>query len=114
MRVLWARGEASAAAVHAALHPERGLAPTTIATMLRKLEKKGVVTHRAEGRQYIYRATVARSDVQRSMVATLVDRLFEGDAAALVHHLLHEGDVERQELERLRALLDAEEERDAE
>ena len=49
MAVLWERGEATAARVHEALREERGLAPTTIATMLRKMEDKGVVAHRAEG-----------------------------------------------------------------
>ena len=53
MAVLWERGEATTADVHEALQAERGLALTTIATMLRKMEDKGVVAHRAEGRQYI-------------------------------------------------------------
>ena len=53
MRILWSAGEATSAQVHAALLVERGLAPTTIATMLRKMEQKGVVTHRAVGRQFI-------------------------------------------------------------
>ena len=49
MGVLWERGEATTAEVHEALREERGLAPTTIATMLRKMEDKGVVAHRAAG-----------------------------------------------------------------
>ena len=57
MRELWRAGEATVATVHAALQDERGLALTTIATMLSKMEKKGVVEHRSEGRQYVYRAT---------------------------------------------------------
>ena len=48
MKVLWERGAATTAAVHEALHAERGLALTTIATMLRKLEDKGVVAHTAD------------------------------------------------------------------
>jgi len=53
MTVLWERGEATTGDVHEALRAERGLAFTTIATMLRKMEDKGVVTHRAEGRQFV-------------------------------------------------------------
>ena len=53
MRVLWNHDEATVAEVHEALEPERGLALTTIATMLTKMEKKGVVEHRAEGRRGI-------------------------------------------------------------
>lgn len=107
MRVLWHRGEASVAEVHAALLEERGLAPTTIATMLVKMEKKGVVTHRAEGRRYLYSATVSEGEVTRSMVAQLAERLFEGDVPAFVGHLLSEHEIDPDELAELRRLIDA-------
>ena len=106
MRVLWSRREATAAQVHAALEPERGLAPTTIATMLSKMEKKGVVTHRAEGRKYVFQPTVSEGDVKRSMVSELTEQLFLGNTAALVSHLLAEHEIDGQELAELKALLD--------
>ena len=106
LRRLWTRGEASVADVHADLLEERGLATTTIATMLVKMEKKGVVTHRTEGRRYIYAATVTEDDVRRGMVSELTERLFQGDAVALVSHLLAEHDVDESELAELRALID--------
>ena len=106
MRVLWECGEASAAHVHRTLYPQRGLALTTIATMLRKMETKGVVTHRREGRQFLYRPTIAEGEVHRSMVGDLVDRLFAGDALELVNHLLTEGDIDMGELEDLRKRLE--------
>jgi predicted transcriptional regulator len=106
MRVLWASSEASAAQVHRSLYPQRALALTTIATMLRKMETKGVVTHRREGRQFLYRPTIAEGEVHRSMVGDLVDRLFAGDALELVNHLLTEGDIDMGELEDLRKRLE--------
>jgi predicted transcriptional regulator len=106
MRVLWAEGEATTAAVHDALYADRGLAPTTIATMLRKMEDKGVVAHRTEGRQFVYRPTVSESDIRSTMVGELLDRLFAGDAAALVSHLVAEGGMDESELAELRALLE--------
>lgn len=102
MRVIWERGEATATEVHTVLEPERGLAPTTIATMLRKLEDKGVVAHRAVGRVFVYRAAVGERDVHRSMVGELVERVFDGDPGALVSHLLNEGQVDLSELDALR------------
>ncbi len=107
MRVLWERGEATSARVHQELLAERGLAPTTIATMLRKMEDKGVVAHRSEGRQFLYRATVSEDEVRRSMVNELVERVFAGDPAALVSHLVSDGRMDEAELQRLRGLLDA-------
>lgn len=108
MQVLWQRGEATAADVHAAL-AERGLALTTIATMLTKMEHKGVVGHRAEGRRYIYTPRVSQDQVKRSMVGELKERLFRGDVTALVSHLLDEHQVSAAELGRLKALIAAHE-----
>jgi len=107
MQVLWENDEATVAEVHAALHPDRGLAPTTIATMLRKMEDKGVVSHRVEGRHFVYRPTVSEELVRSSMLGELLARLFAGDPAALVAHLVADHDIDDVEIERLRALLDA-------
>jgi predicted transcriptional regulator len=107
MRVLWERGEATASEVHAVLQPQRGLAPTTIATMLRKMEDKGVVTHRSEGRQFVYRPTVSEAEVRQTMVGELVDRLFAGDPAALVSHLVSDHHIDSGELAQLREMLAA-------
>ncbi|MGD2114705.1 MAG: BlaI/MecI/CopY family transcriptional regulator [Acidobacteriota bacterium] len=105
MRELWRRGEASVAEVHRALESARGLALTTIATMLRKMEDKGVVTHRSEGRRYIYQPTVSESAVRRTMVGELTERLFSGEVTALVGHLLSEYDIDAEELDQLRSLI---------
>lgn len=105
MRILWKRGEAPVADVHEALKRERGLALTTIATMLRKLEQKGVVDHRIDGRQFIYRPRIEQHAVRRSMVRELTDRLFGGDSTALVSHLLSEREIDPEELPRLRKLI---------
>ena len=105
MRVLWARGEATVSEVRDDLDASRPLAPTTVATMLRKLEEKGVVAHRTEGRQFVYRAAIAEDDVQRTMVGGLVSRLFDGDASALVSHLVREGEIDLNELDALRNVI---------
>ena len=105
MTVLWDRGEATTADVHQALEAERGLALTTIATMLRKMEDKGVVAHRSAGRQFVYRATVTQAAVRESMVGELVERLFGGDAKALVAHLVSEHEIDGADLAELRERL---------
>ncbi|MCR9245575.1 MAG: BlaI/MecI/CopY family transcriptional regulator [bacterium] len=102
---IWQHREATVAAVHRALWDERQLAPTTIATMLTKMEKRGLVTHRTEGRTYIYRALVERTEVCFDMVTDVVDRAFEGRAADMVSMLLREGEFDPDELDSLRSLL---------
>jgi len=105
MRVLWSRPEATTAEVVAALADERGLAHTTVATLLTRLEKRGVVAQRRDGRTWIYRATVSEPEVQRSMVADLVASLFAGDSAALVAHLVSADEVSSGDLAAIRARL---------
>ena len=106
LRILWERGEATVQEIHAALLDERGLAPTTVATLLTRLERRGVVARRADGRVHRYRARVTEPEVRRSMVGGLAARLFGGDVTALVSHLLGGGDVGKEDLERIRALVE--------
>ncbi|HEV2147278.1 MAG TPA: BlaI/MecI/CopY family transcriptional regulator [Longimicrobiaceae bacterium] len=87
VRVLWEAGEATAAEVRCALAPERRLAPTTVATLLARLERKGLVAHRAEGRQYVFRAAVSEAEVRRASVEGVVRRFFGGDPEALARYL---------------------------
>ena len=105
MRVLWDEGEATVARVNEALSEDKRRATTTIATMLTKMEKKGVVDHRVEGRQFVYRPIVSEQDVTRSMVADLTQRLFEGDVTALVSHLISDQEIDTKELGRLRRMI---------
>ncbi|MCB1629609.1 MAG: BlaI/MecI/CopY family transcriptional regulator [Xanthomonadales bacterium] len=105
MRVLWRRGQASTAEVAEVLAQSRGLAHTTIATLLSRLEKRGVVASHKDGRQLVYRPLVAEQAVRRSMVSGLLGSLFGGDARALVTHLLREDEIAPGDLEQLRQLL---------
>jgi len=105
MKILWSSGEATVGAVADELAREKDLAYTTIATMLRKMELRGLVKHRLEGRSFIYRAAVGEEAVSRGMADHLLDRLFEGSLADMVHHLLSTRDISREELKRLEKLV---------
>jgi BlaI family penicillinase repressor len=109
MRVLWQRKKAAVAEVQEVLKPERDLALTTVATVLTRLEKAGLVAHRASGRHYLYRPLVSEEEVRRSMVSVLAERLFEGDVAALVTHLVNAREIKPGDLARVRQLIEAKE-----
>jgi BlaI family transcriptional regulator, penicillinase repressor len=115
MKVMWDGGEVTVVDLHDALRrAERKIAQSTVATLLARMEKKGLVTHRQEGRQYLYRALVSEGQVRRSVVAEvsgLFGRLFEGDVTEMVSHLLRESDVEADDLARLKRMI---QEREAE
>ena len=105
MKVLWASGEATVAAVHAAVGAEGDLAYTTVATMLHKMEARGLLRHRLEARSFVYRAAVAEEAVSRGMADHLLERLFEGSLADMVRHLLSHREVSRAELSKLEKLI---------
>ena len=105
LEVLWDREEATVAEVQEALLGNRGLATSTVATLLSRLEKRGVVIHRTDGRQYVYRAQVSREQVRDSMVSALTYRMFSGDVAELVSHLLTEAETSPGDLARVKQLI---------
>jgi len=109
MRVLWERGEATVVDVHREVGQSRNLAQPTIATLLSRLEKKGAISHRTEGRQFVYRPAVAETAVRRSMIAQLTDRLFTGDVPALISHLLADRNVSAEDLAKVKKLIAAKE-----
>lgn len=105
MRVLWSRGACTTTEVTEALKAERGLAHTTVSTLLTRLEKRGVVAVQRAGRQLVYRAVVDEAAVRRSMVSDLLGTLFGGDAQALVAHLVREDEIAADDLAAVRELL---------
>ena len=112
MDVLWNRGEATVVEVHDELRGTRRVAQSTIATLLSRLKEKGVVEHRTEDRQYVYRAAVTREQVRRSVVSEfseLTERLFSGDVAGLVTQLLSTRDARPEDLARAREIIERKE-----
>lgn len=109
LRVLWDRGSATTAEITDALRSSRGLAQQTIATILSRLERRGIVRHETRQRQYVYHAVVSEPAVRQSMLEELTDRLFEGDVAALVTQLLSAREISPGDLARVKALITAHE-----
>ncbi len=104
MKVLWDFGPTGVAEVQRHLGGNR-LAYTTVATMLRKMEDRGLVRHREEGRRFIYEPAVSAEAVTRCMADDLVNRLFQGSLADAVTHLIQSREVSHEELDRLEQLI---------
>jgi predicted transcriptional regulator len=111
MRVLWARREATVAEVHQDL-ADRGLALATIATLLRRLEKKGAITHDVAGRQFIYKPAVTATAVRRSMLVEVAERLLPSEVPALINQLFDADKIGADELVQVKKLI-ARKEREA-
>jgi len=109
LRVLWERSEATVVEIHRALQAERPLATTTIATLLSRLEKRGLVTYRTEGRQYVYRALLQETDARHHALVEVTQDLFAGDVPMMVSQLLSSHELRPGDLARVRELIEAKE-----
>ncbi len=107
LRSLWQRENASVNDVHADLYDALKLAPTTVATVLRRMETRGLVMHTEEGRQFLYQPLISEDDVAESAAEEVLDHLFEGRLAEMVSHLLGKRRVSGKELDALAALIAA-------
>jgi len=102
MRVLWDRGEASVGAVVDALKNRPKPAYNTVLTLLRIMEKKGYVTHRKDGRAFIFLPKVDRTDASRSALQTLINRFFDGSQRNLILNLLEDEQLSPEALKELK------------
>jgi len=101
LEILWQSGHASADTVQKAL--ARPLKESTVRTVLKRLEAKGLVTHTVEQRTYIYSARESRAVGAARAVKGILDRFCNGSLEDVLVGLLDARLLERRELERLAA-----------
>jgi predicted transcriptional regulator len=102
MKVLWARGESSVADLVTACADDAPLAYTSVLTTVRILEQKGYVTHRQEGRAFLYQASMAEDEASRSEVRHMLQRFFGNSRERLLLSLLGDEDITAEELRHLK------------
>ena len=104
MSVLWRATSATVAEVREAL--EEPLAYTSVLSALQTLEEKGFVRHEPEGRAYRYFPVVDSDRAGLSAVSRIREAIFQGSAERLLAQLVSDQDMGRDELQRMRRLLD--------
>jgi predicted transcriptional regulator len=102
MRVLWMRGESAVAEVVEAVADETPLAYNSVLTTIRVLERKGYVTHRQEGRAFLYTACIAQQEASRAEVQHMLSRFFGNSRERLLLSLLGDDEITAEELRRLK------------
>lgn len=109
LMVLWNRRHATVHEVLADLPAERRLAYTTVLTVLRNLEKRGMVAHEAVdgARMFHYRPLVTAHDVRDDILQDVLNRLFAGSPAVLITHLLETEGFSLNELHDIQCVLRA-------
>jgi predicted transcriptional regulator len=106
MEIVWDRGEVSASEVREVLAARRDLAKNTVRTLLERMEAKGWLTHREQGRTYRYAAAQPREASIGQKVLEVVDHVCGGSPETLVAALLDYRGLRPGELKRIRHILD--------
>lgn len=111
MQVLWHQGRATVGEIWRGLSAHKRPAYNSVQTLLRILEDKGFVRHEKEGRAFVYVPTVAKADACDTAISRLVGQFFDGKVGLLALNLIERGDVDVQELTRLKQLIARQEQR---
>jgi BlaI family transcriptional regulator, penicillinase repressor len=106
LRLVWQLERATVQGICDALPPERKVAYKTVQTLLRRLEDKGYLKHKTEGKAHVFLPAVRREQVVRRTVLDFVDRLFGGDPRPLMQFLAKDGHVDAEDLDELRKLIE--------
>jgi BlaI family transcriptional regulator, penicillinase repressor len=106
MEVVWARGEVTVQQVRDGLDREPPPVYTTVLSVMQKLEKAGWLTHRAEGRSYIYAPMRSREEAGATSLRSFIDRVFRGDRLLMFQQLLGEEDLSDEDLSALKTMID--------
>jgi BlaI family penicillinase repressor len=109
MNLIWQSGPIDASQVVERLAKTNDWSPATVKTMLHRLVKKGALSHQANGKKYLYRASVRRHDCIRKASRSFLERVFGGQAAPALLHLVKTSKLSADEVAELRALLDEKE-----
>jgi len=107
MRILWRRGESAVTDLVAAMPVGESLAYNSVLTTIRILEQKGYVDHRQEGRAFIYHPLIAEHEASRTEVKHILSRFFGNSREQLLLSLLGDSEISREELDRLKAAINA-------
>ena len=102
MKILWRRGESAVTDLVAALPDGEPLAYNSVLTTIRILEQKGYVTHRQEGRAFVYSPCIAENEASLSEVRNVLNRFFGNSRERLVLSLLGDEDISAEELQKLK------------
>jgi predicted transcriptional regulator len=103
LQILWDRSEATVRDIQQSLPPGRHY--NTILTIIRVLEKKGHVTHKQEGRGFVYRAVAHPRQSQSHALSHFVQSVFGGSSESLVLNMVEAGNLTLDELDQIRRKL---------
>ena len=106
MNVIWDLAECTVKDVQVRLQEKRELAYTSVATMMKILEQKGVLASRKSDRAHTYQPLISREAYESASLRHLADHVFQGDPSSMVMRLLSDAKLSKEELQNIQKILD--------
>jgi predicted transcriptional regulator len=106
MNVLWERGPSTVREVLDTLPQRPKPTYTTVLTIMRIMQGKGYVTRSENARAHVYQARLSERPIKENLLRNLVQRAFRGSAEAVVVRLLERKELSREELARLKKMIE--------
>lgn len=103
---VWALERATVAQVRERILAERQVAYTTIMTVMRNLADKGYLAYEKEGATYVYRPLRSREEVRQGLLERILDKVFDGSAAALIQTLVRRESLSGEEIDEICNLIE--------
>lgn len=101
MEVVWERRSATAEEVRSALAKRHPMKESTVRTILSRLEDKGHIKHRLEGRTNVYTGVESPHSVAAKAVSQIIERFCKGSVEQLLLGMVNDNVVDEHELQRL-------------
>jgi len=105
MEVLWKEPATLMELVRILEQDPPGWAKSTTATMIRRMEAKGLITHDTQGRAKVFRAAIDKQAAALAETRSLLDRAFSGSLGLLVNTMVREQGISKEELQELYEIL---------
>ena len=106
LKILWDREEATVREIWEAMSANDAPSPyTTVLSLLQVMSKKGLVSHRREGKAHVYRAKLERDKAFRSLASGFLDRVFDGAVDEYLVHALESKKLKKSELDQLESMI---------
>ena len=106
LKILWRRNEATVREVYEEMSQSAPIVQNTVQAFLRTMEEKGLVTHRLEGRTFIYKPVPQHDETQKSLLSGLLQRVFDGAVDQLVQSALSLRPPTAEEIVKLERLIE--------
>lgn len=105
LECLWKEEPKTLMQIAAELKERQGWARSTCATMLKRMEEKGLVTYKEQGRTKYFYAGIEREEVAGKQTKDFLERIYHGSIGMMMSALVEKNELSEKDIEELETIL---------